>query len=127
MPSEPADPSSPANHQTPAGPSALPASALLRPRARNEDRLALRLAAANRALWTATLALMTAFMQSTAPAHRYLLARRIARNFETLSGQDCFDASCRATFGRLATRWEARPEQFSPHPPRRPRLFELLP
>ena len=127
MPSELADPTSPANHQTPAGPSAPPASALLRQRARSEDSLALRLAAANRALWTATLALMTAFMQSTAPAHRYLLARRIARNFETLSGQDCFDASCRASFARLATRWQVRSEQFSPHPARRPRLFELLP
>jgi len=86
MPSELADPTSPANHQTPAGPSAPPASALSRQRARSEDGLSLRLAAANRALWTATLALMTAFMQSTAPAHRYLLARRIAPQFRHAVG-----------------------------------------
>lgn len=127
MPSELADPISATQHRTPAGPSASPASALLRQAARSEDSLALQLAAANRALWTATLALMTAFMQTSAPAHRYLLARRIARNFETLSGQDCFDQGCRATFARLATRWQARSQQFSPEPARRPRLFELLP
>ena len=126
MPSEPADPFSATSHLTPAGPSASPASALARQR--SQESLALRLAAANRALWTATLALMTAFMQTPAPAHRYLLARRIARNLETLSGQDCFDQGCRATFARLATRWQARSQQFSPEPPpRRPRLFELLP
>lgn len=127
MPSDPADPIAVTPHRTPAGPCASPASALVRPRACGQESLALRLAAANRALWTATLALMTAFMQTGAPAHRYLLARRIARNLETLSGQDCFDAGCRATFARLATRWQARSQQFSPDPPRRARLFELLP
>jgi len=127
MPSEHADRTPPPHQPTPAGPSALPAFAFARQRSRADDTLALRLAAANRALWSATLALMTAFMQNHAPAHRYLLARRIARNLETLSGQDCFDHSCRASFARLAHRWLARSEQFSPHPARRPRLFESLP
>ena len=101
---------------------------MAQPRTRGDDTLAQRLVAANRALWTATLALMTAFMQTAAPAHRCLLARRIARNFETLSGQDCFDAGCRASFSRLARRWQARAEQLSPQQPvRRPRLLQLLP
>ena len=56
---------------------------------------------ASRALWLATLSLMAAFMQTQAPAHRYLLARRIARNFETLRSQDCFSADCRRRFDRL--------------------------
>lgn len=80
--------------------------------------LPLRLAEASRALWVATLSLMTAFMQNTAPAHRYLLARRIARNLDTLARQDCFDAGCRASFTRLARRWQARAEQFAPDSPR---------
>lgn len=75
---------------------------------------AAQLAQASRALWVATLSLMTAFMQTPAPAHRYLLARRIARNFETLAGQDCFDPDCRARFGRLSHRWQAKSEQFAP-------------
>ena len=74
---------------------------------------ALQLAQACRALWVATLSLMTAFMQMQAPAHRYLLARRIARNLETLAGQECFDAGCRARFARLAPRWRARAQQFA--------------
>lgn len=76
------------------------------------------LAQANRALWAATLSLMAAFMQTPAPAHRYLLARRISRNFDTLSRQDCFDAGCRASFGRLTRRWQQRAEQLSPTGPR---------
>lgn len=63
----------------------------------------------------ATLSLMTAFMQTAAPAHRFLLSRRIARNFDTLARQDCFDSGCRASFGRLATRWQARSEQLDPN------------
>jgi hypothetical protein len=73
-----------------------------------------QLAAASRALWTATLSLMAAFMQTPAPAHRYLLARRISRNLGTLARQDCFDRGCRATFARLAGRWQARSEHFAP-------------
>ena len=69
---------------------------------------AIALAQASRALWLATLSLMTAFMQTQAPAHRVLLARRISRNFETLSRQECFDAACRASFGRLALRWQSQ-------------------
>lgn len=75
---------------------------------------ALRLAEASRALWSATLSLMTAFMQTAAPAHRYLLARRISRNFETLSRQDCFDTGCRASFTRLTHRWARHAEQCAP-------------
>jgi hypothetical protein len=100
-------PSTPDGSSTPSlSPTAAPA-ALVGP-------AAVQLAQANRALWIATLSLMTAFMQTPAPAHRYLLSRRIARNFETLSGQDCFDTGCRASFGRLAKRWQARSEQFAP-------------
>ena len=79
---------------------------------------ALQLARANRALWVATLSLMTAYMQTAAPAHRYLLARRIARNLDTLSRQDCFDAGCRASFSRLARRWQLRADQAAPEGPR---------
>lgn len=75
---------------------------------------AAQLAQASSALWVATLSLMTAFMQTPAPAHRYLLARRIARNFETLAAQDCFDSGSRASFGRLSGRWQAKSEQFAP-------------
>ncbi|HEX7890531.1 MAG TPA: hypothetical protein VF522_14310 [Ramlibacter sp.] len=78
----------------------------------------MQLAQANRALWIATLSLMTAYMQTLAPAHRYLLARRIGRNLDTLSRQDCFDAGCRASFGRLARRWQLRAEQAAPEGPR---------
>ena len=74
------------------------------------------LASASRALWLATLGLMTAFMQTPAPAHRDQLARRISRNLETLSQQDCFDTGCRASFGRLGRRWLQRSEQFAPQP-----------
>lgn len=80
----------------------------------NPHPAAAQLAQASRALWIATLSLMTAFMQVPAPAHRYLLARRIARNFDTLAGQECFDSGCRATFVRLAGRWRKRSEQFAP-------------
>lgn len=64
-------------------------------------------------LWLATLSLMTAFMQTRAPAHRQLLARRIARNFDTLRSQECFSPHTRASFGRLACRWERRAERLS--------------
>ena len=106
MPSDPhasSTPLSPASHASPA-PSA-----------------AAQLAQASHALWIATLSLMTAFMQTNAPAHRYLLARRISRNLDTLSGQDCFDAGCRTRFSRLSRRWMARSEEFAPREARRPR------
>jgi hypothetical protein len=71
---------------------------------------------------------MAAFMQTPAPAHRYLLARRIARNFDTLAGQDCFDPGCRASFSRLAQRWNGRSQQYAPQPAPQPRArwFDLL-
>jgi hypothetical protein len=76
-----------------------------------------QLALASRALWLATLSLMTAYLQNTAPAHRLLLARRIARNLETLARQDCFATGCRARFERLARRWQGRAEQLAPEGP----------
>ncbi|HVE54612.1 MAG TPA: hypothetical protein VNB23_14625 [Ramlibacter sp.] len=87
------------------------------------------LAQASRALWAATLSLMTAFMQTAAPAHRYLLAQRISRNFDTLSRQDCFDARCRASFARLADRWARNAQQHAPEgvaPPKSPTLLARL-
>jgi hypothetical protein len=66
------------------------------------------------ALWFATLSLMTAFMHTGAPAHRYLLARRIARNFDTLRSQECFAPGTRASFEKLARRWHRRAEELSP-------------
>jgi hypothetical protein len=65
------------------------------------------------ALWTATLSLMAAFMQTSAPAHRYLIARKIARNLETLREQECFTSDCRATFSRLSQRWTAKADQIA--------------
>ena len=73
------------------------------------------LADASRSLWLATISLMTAFMHNAAPAHRYLLARRIARNFETLQEQHCFPADTRATFSKLAKRWQKKAERLSPN------------
>jgi len=76
-----------------------------------------QLAQASRALWLATLSLITAYMQNTAPAHRLLVARRIARNLDTLARQECFAAGCRASFARLAHRWQARADQLTPAGP----------
>jgi len=73
----------------------------------------LALSRACSALWTATLSLMAAFMQTSAPAHRYLIARKIARNLETLREQDCFNADCRATFSKLSQRWTAKADQIA--------------
>ncbi len=68
------------------------------------------------ALWTSTLSLMAAFMQNGAPAHRYLLARRIATNLATLHEQDCFTRESRATFLRLSRRWSDKADRLAPHP-----------
>ena len=65
------------------------------------------------ALWMATLSLMTAFMQTAAPAHRYLLARKIAKNLSVLREQDCFTAECRMIFSNLAQRWTAKADQLA--------------
>ena len=109
----------PSGSAAPAALSSHPANAA----AATSAQAARQLADASRALWTATLSLMTAFMQTAAPAHRYLLARRIARNFDTLQQQDCFDRGCRATFARLASRWGERAESLEPDRPARDRGF----
>lgn len=67
------------------------------------------------ALWRATLSLMTAFMHQPAPAHRYLMARKIAANFTLLQDQPCFTKQARASFARLATRWSDKADRLSPH------------
>lgn len=72
------------------------------------------LAQACTSLWLATLSLMTAYMHQSAPAHRYLLARRIARNFATLREQQCFGRPAQANFERLARRWSRTAERLSP-------------
>jgi hypothetical protein len=76
------------------------------------DALALSQACA--ALWMATLSLMTAFMQPAAPAHRYLIARKIAKNLGLLREQDCFTDECRMIFSNLSQRWTAKAEQLAP-------------
>jgi len=81
---------------------------------------------ASRALWLATLSLMTAFLQTQAPAHRYLLARRIARNFQTLRAQECFTADCRRRFGKLETRWNAQADRLREGAPVRSSWQDLL-
>lgn len=129
MPSTDASATSPAvpPHTPPALAHASPAAPLAPGHcAAGAGQLSLCLAEASRALWAATLSLMTAFMQTPAPAHRYLLARRISRNFDTLSGQDCFDAGCRASFGRLARRWHARADQLAPEGARPPGRLQRL-
>lgn len=68
---------------------------------------------ASGALWLATLSLMTAYMRTSAPAHRRLLARRIARNFDTLRAQECFAPATRESFGRLARRWARRADDLA--------------
>jgi hypothetical protein len=56
---------------------------------------------------------MVAFMYTQAPAHRYLLARRIARNFETLRREDCFAMESRASFTRLQERWNEKARRLA--------------
>jgi hypothetical protein len=77
------------------------------------DDLAAQLVQACTALWTATLSLMVAFMQTRAPAHRYLIARKIARNLTTLHEQDCFGEQSRASFLRLSRRWSDRADRLA--------------
>lgn len=71
-----------------------------------------------RALWLATLSLMTAYLHNRAPAHRLLLARRIARNFATLADQPCYDAAARARFARLQARWDGTARRLAGEPAR---------
>jgi hypothetical protein len=65
------------------------------------------------ALWMATLSLMTAFMQNPAPAHRLLIARKIAKNLGLLHEQDCFTTECRMIFSNLSQRWTAKANQLA--------------
>ena len=78
-------------------------------------------------LWLATLSLMTAFMHQPAPAHRYLLARRIARNFGTLREQpEAFDRATLEQFARLEERWTTKAERLSPQRAEAPGVFARL-
>ena len=80
--------------------------------AANDDHIALHRACT--ALWVATLSLMTAFMQNTAPAHRCLIARKIARNLATLrEEEELFTVECRMIFANLSQRWNAKADQLS--------------
>jgi len=63
-------------------------------------------------------------MHTGAPAHRYLLASRIARNLSTLREQECFNETTRVKFSRLALRWKKKADALSPAAPRRRSLFE---
>ncbi|HEY0883721.1 MAG TPA: hypothetical protein VGE20_00475 [Ramlibacter sp.] len=74
----------------------------------------LALAQACSALWVATLSLMTAFMQNAAPAHRYLIARKIAKNLAMLREEEAvFSPECRMIFNNLAQRWSAKADQLA--------------
>jgi hypothetical protein len=77
------------------------------------DADALALSRACTALWVATLSLMAAFMQTPAPAHRYLIARKIARNLATLREEECFTPACRARFSKLSQRWSDKADQLA--------------
>ncbi|MDF2464606.1 MAG: hypothetical protein K0Q43_2841 [Ramlibacter sp.] len=77
------------------------------------DANAVKLTRACAALWTATLALMTAFMQNPAPAHRVLIARKIAKNLKLLHEQECFTTECRMIFSNLAQRWTANADRLT--------------
>ena len=84
------------------------------------------LAQACTSLWLATLSLMTAYMHNAAPAHRYLLARRISRNFTLLRNQECYGAATQARFAKLARRWERTADKFSPTGPAPAGVFMWL-
>ena len=91
----------------PTAPPATPSQ----PAAGNDDRIALQRACT--ALWQATLSLMTAFMHNNAPAHRYLIARKIAQNLCMLHQEEqVFTAGCRMIFSDLAQRWTAKADQL---------------
>ena len=88
------------------------ADAAFHPAADDDARLALQRACT--ALWVATLSLMTAFMHNTAPAHRYLIARKIAKNLAMLHEEEqVFTAECRMIFSNLAQRWTAKADQLA--------------
>jgi hypothetical protein len=57
---------------------------------------------------------MTAFMHNHAPAHRYLIARKIAKNLAMLHREEqVFSAECRMIFANLAQRWTANADQLA--------------
>ncbi|MFY8103719.1 MAG: hypothetical protein ACOVK6_06415 [Ramlibacter sp.] len=59
-----------------------------------------------RALWRMTLTLMNSYLRTRGPAQRVMLARRIARNFQTLERESAqFAPGSREAFARLARRW----------------------
>ncbi len=59
-----------------------------------------------RALWRATLTLMNTYLRTRGPAQRVMLARRIARNFQTLERESAhFAPGSHEAFARLARRW----------------------
>lgn len=59
-----------------------------------------------RALWRATLSLMNTYLRTRGPAQRVMLARRIARNFQTLERESPrFAPGSREAFARLSRRW----------------------
>jgi hypothetical protein len=87
--------------------------------AANHDRMELQRACT--VLWVATLSLMTAFIHNTAPAHRHLIARKIAKNLSMLHREDLvFTTECRMIFNNLAQRWTAKAEQLAHHRGREP-------
>jgi hypothetical protein len=54
-------------------------------------------------------------MQTAAPAHRYLIARKIAKNLAMLREQEAvFSPECRMIFDNLAQRWSAKADQLAP-------------
>ena len=69
---------------------------------------------ASTALWLATMSLMTAFMSTSAPSDRYMLARRIASNFAMLCEQGSFTTPSRTSFAKLAARWQDKADQLAP-------------
>ncbi len=59
-----------------------------------------------RALWRTTLSMMNTYLSLRGPARRVMLARRIARNFQTLERESSlFAPVTRDAFTRLARRW----------------------
>src|SRR3954469_4439642 len=86
----------------------------------------LALAQACTSLWLATLSLMTAYMHNSAPAHRYLLAKRIARNFATLRQENCFGERTQARFAKLEQHWQRTAARLSPEGEARSDVFTRL-
>jgi hypothetical protein len=56
---------------------------------------------------------MTAFMQTSAPAHRHLIARKIAKNLGMLCQESCFTTVCRMIFSNLSQRWTVKADQLA--------------